>query len=77
MAEKAVFFCIKDDVKMDLIVTKSVSRFARNLVDCVSLIRTLKGLNSPIGVFFETDNLYTLSENSELMLSFLATFAQE
>lgn len=61
----------------DLIVTKSVSRFARNLVDCISLIRMLKGQNPPVGVYFETDNLYTLSENSELMLSFLATFAQE
>jgi len=63
--------------KYDLIVTKSVSRFARNLVDCISLIRMLKGLSPPVGVFFETDNLYTLSENTEFMLSFLATFAQE
>lgn len=61
----------------DLIITKSVSRFARNLVDCISLIRMLKGQNPPVGVFFETDNLYTLSENTEFMLSFLATFAQE
>ena len=61
----------------DLIITKSVSRFARNLVDCISLVRELKNLTPPVGVFFETDNLYTLSENSELMLSFLATFAQE
>ena len=61
----------------DLIITKSVSRFARNLVDCISLIRMLKGLTPPVGVFFETDNLYTLSENTEFMLSFLATFAQE
>ena len=61
----------------DLIVTKSVSRFARNLVDCISLIRMLKKLTPPVGVYFETDNLYTLSESSELMLSFLATFAQE
>ena len=61
----------------DLIVTKSVSRFARNLVDCVSLVRKLKRQNPPVGVFFETDNLNTLSEDSELMLSFLATFAQE
>lgn len=61
----------------DLIVTKSVSRFARNLVDCISLIRKLKGLTPPVGVFFETDNLYTLGENTEFMLSFLATFAQE
>ena len=63
--------------KYDLIVTKSVSRFARNLVDCISLIRMLKGQTPPVGVFFETDNLYTLSENTEFMLSFLATFAQE
>lgn len=61
----------------DLIVTKSVSRFARNLVDCISLIRKLKRLSPPVGVIFETDNLNTLSEDSELMLSFLATFAQE
>ena len=61
----------------DLIVTKSVSRFARNLVDCISLIRKLKRLTPPVGVIFETDNLNTLSEDSELMLSFLATFAQE
>jgi transposase len=45
----------------DLIVTKSVSRFARNLVDCISLIRMLKGLNPPVGVFFETDNLKSLT----------------
>lgn len=61
----------------DLIVTKNVSRFARNIVDCVSLVRKLKLQDPPVGVFFETDNLYTLSEDSELMLSFLATFAQE
>lgn len=61
----------------DLIVTKSVSRFARNLVDCISLVRKLKRQTPPVGVYFETDNLNTLSEDSELMLSFLATFAQE
>lgn len=37
----------------------------------------LKGLKPPVGVYFETDNLYTLDENKEFMLSFLATFAQE
>ena len=63
--------------KYDLIVTKSVSRFARNLVDCVSLVRQLKNQIPPVGVFFETDALYTLSEDSELKLSMLATFAQE
>ncbi len=61
----------------DLIVTKSVSRFARNLVDCVSLARKLKQQNPPVGIFFETDTLFTLSEDSEFKLSMLAAFAQE
>lgn len=61
----------------DLVVTKSVSRFARNLVDCISIIRELKRLNPPVGVYFETDNLNTLDENKEFMLTFLASFAQE
>lgn len=65
------------NAEYDLIITKSVSRFARNLVDCVSLVRELKKQKHPVGVFFETDNLNTLLEESELMLSFLATFAQE
>lgn len=61
----------------DLIVTKSVSRFARNLVDCIETVRKLKDRNPPVGVFFETDNMFTLGEDSELKLSLLATFAQE
>ena len=61
----------------DLIVRKSVSRFARNLVDCISLIRELRNQVPPVGVYFETDKLYTLSEESELKLSIFATFAQE
>ena len=61
----------------DLIVTKSVSRFARNLVDCISLIRKLKNLSPPVGVFFETDHLNTLGKDSELVLTFLASIAQE
>ena len=63
--------------KYDLIVTKAVSRFARNLVDCISLIRELRNQNPPVGVYFETDKLFTLSEESELKLSIFATFAQE
>ncbi len=61
----------------DLIVTKSVSRFARNLVDCISTVRMLKGLDPPFGILFETDNLYTLNPNTEFMLSFLATTKTE
>ena len=61
----------------DLIVIKSVSRFARNPVDCISLIRKLKNLSPPVGVFFETDHLNTLGKDSEWMLTFLASIAQE
>ena len=63
--------------KIDLIVTKSVSRFARNIIDCIGYVRQLKAEEPPIGVFFETENIYTLDENSEMSLSFIATLAQE
>ena len=63
--------------KIDLIVTKSVSRFARNTLDCLDYIRQLKNLPHPVGILFETENLYTLDSRSEMALSFLATMAQE
>lgn len=63
--------------KIDLIVTKSVSRFARNIYDCIGYVRELAALKPPIGVFFETENLYTLKGDSEMTLSFIATLAQE
>lgn len=63
--------------KIDLIVTKSVSRFARNILDCIGYVRELKAMHPPIGIFFETENIYTLNENSEMSLSFIATLAQE
>ena len=63
--------------KIDLIVTKSVSRFARNIIDCIGYVRQLKAENPPVGVYFETENIFTLDENSEMALSFIATLAQE
>ena len=63
--------------KIDLIVTKSVSRFARNIIDCIGYIRQLKAATPPIGIYFETENIFTLDENSEMALSFIATLAQE
>lgn len=63
--------------KIDLIVTKSVSRFARNIVDCIGLVRQLAALSPPVGVFFETERIYTLNGNSEMSLAFIATLAQE
>lgn len=46
-------------------------------MDCISLIREMKNLTLPVGIFFEADNPYTLSENRELMLPFPANFARE
>lgn len=63
--------------KIDLIVTKSVSRFARNVLDCIGYVRKLAAMNPPIGIFFETENIYTLNANSEMSLSFISTLAQE
>jgi len=62
--------------KITLIITKSVTRFARNTVDCISICRQLKNLDPPVGVLFETENLYTLSQNSEMMLNLFAALAQ-
>lgn len=63
--------------KIDMIITKSVSRFARNIVDCISIVRQLSSLKNPIGVRFETEGIYTLNDNTEMSLSFTATIAQE
>lgn len=63
--------------KIDMIITKSVSRFARNIVDCISIIRHLSSLKNPVGVKFETEGIYTLNNNTEMSLSFTATIAQE
>ncbi|NLE56611.1 MAG: recombinase family protein [Lentisphaerae bacterium] len=61
--------------KIDLIITKSISRFARNTVTLLETVRELKSLS--IGVFFEEQNIYSLSGDGELMLSILASYAQE
>lgn len=66
-----------DAGKIDLIITKSVSRFARNIVDCISYVRRLRALEPQVGVFFESENLYTLYGDGETNLSFQATMAQQ
>ena len=58
-----------------MIITKSVSRFARNIVDCIETVRKLKHMG--VGVFFEKENLNTLSAQSELSLTVLSSVAQE
>lgn len=61
--------------KFDLIITKDVSRFARDLEDSIHYIRDLKA--SGVGVFFENQALNTFDPNSEMILNFLFNFAQE
>lgn len=60
--------------KIDLIITKSISRFARNTVTVLKSARELKGMG--VGIFFELQNINTLSGEGELMLTILSAFAQ-
>ncbi len=60
--------------EIDLILTKSITRFARNTVECIQIIRKLKLLG--VGILFEKENINTLTEKSELMLSILSSIAQ-
>lgn len=63
--------------KIDMIITKSVSRFARNIMDCIGTVNNLKLRSQPIGVLFENEQIYTLNPQSEMSLSFTAAMAQE
>ncbi len=63
--------------KIDYIITKSISRFARNTLDCLSTVRMLKNLPKPCGIYFEKENLDTLDSKSELFLTILSSMAQE
>lgn len=59
---------------IDLIITKSLSRFARNTVDCLETVRLLKA--NGIGVYFEKENINTLTESSEFLITPFSGFAQ-
>ncbi|MCE9654176.1 recombinase family protein [Clostridium celatum] len=61
--------------KVDMIITKSISRFARNTVKMLETVRELKELN--VDVFFEKENIHSMSGDGELMLTILASFSQE
>ena len=61
--------------KIDLIITKSVSRFARNTVDSLTTIRELKANN--VEVFFEKENIYTFDSKGELLITIMSSLAQE
>ena len=61
--------------KIDMIITKSISRFARNTLDCLKYIRQLKDKNIP--VFFEKENINTMDSKGEVMLTIMASLAQQ
>ena len=61
--------------EIDLIVTKSISRFARNTLDTISTVRALK--EKHVEVYFEKENIWTLDSKSELLLTIMASLAQE
>lgn len=61
--------------KIDMIITKSISRFARNTLDTLTITRELKNLG--VDVFFERERIHSISPDGELMLTILASFAQE
>ena len=63
------------DGKIDLIITKSLSRFARNTVDALMTIRKLKA--EGIGVFFQKEDINTLDSKGEFMLTLMSSFAEE
>ena len=65
------------DGKIDMIITKAVSRFARNLMDCIGWVETLQNHDPPVRVFFEQENLDTMSQTSGIILFVLAMVAQE
>ena len=61
--------------KIDMVIVKSISRFARDTVDTLKTVRHLKDLG--IAVYFERERINSLSADGELLLSLLASFAQE
>jgi len=63
------------DGKIDMIITKSISRFARNTLDCLKFIRQLKEKNIP--VFFEKENINTMDAKGEVLLTIMASLAQQ
>ena len=62
--------------EIDLIITKQVSRFARNVLDSLNYIFMLRKLNPPVGVYFETEKLNTLDRSSDMVITVLSLVAQ-
>ena len=80
LKNRTEFINLMDECKagnVDLILTKSISRFSRNTLDCLETIRMLRSLPNPVHIFFEKENIHTSDEKSELMISIYGSIAQE
>lgn len=76
--KRADFNRMIDDCKrgaIDMVITKSISRFARNTIDCLKYIKDLKELNIP--VFFEKEKINTMDSKGEILLTIMASLAQQ
>ena len=65
------------DGKIDMVITKAVSRFARNLLDCINWVEKLQNLDPPVRIFFEQESLDTMAQTSGIILFVLAMVAEE
>ena len=63
--------------KFDMIIVKNLSRLNRNLKDCLSIVNELRKLPHPVGILFETENMYTLDKNVDFTLTVLSLVAEE
>ncbi|MDD3142197.1 MAG: recombinase family protein, partial [Lachnospiraceae bacterium] len=70
---------IKDarEGKFDYIITKSISRFARNALDCLTYVRMLKNLDKKVGVIFDREGIDSLDSKSEVLLTIISSIAEE
>ena len=69
----AVYACKAGNI--DMIITKSISRFARNTLDCLKYIRQLKDMNIP--VLFEKESINTMDANGEVLITIMASLTQQ
>ena len=73
--DEMLYDCIHG--KIDQIITKSMSRFARNQLDCLAVIRLLKGLHPPVSVFFEDDKIDSTDLSTEVVMTIFSMLAEQ
>ena len=64
------------DGKIDMVITKAVSRFARNLLDCINWVEKLQNLDPPVRIFFEQESLDTMAQTSGIKIQIFGNHGQ-